>query len=291
MLYGGWPGLALLVISVILLNPERKGKSLLIGGVGCTLIVINLMIRPSLQTITLQSGFYVGLIFGLGLIGINIFAFISKEGDIARKEVKEAKVKEAKVKPVKIKPVKAKPVKRKPFVEVKPVEIKEEAVVGIDWENIEFIAERTIDYIKTMQLKSTELPFYEIISKTGIKREALETIVDELISKNEISARVRDFVIIFKPITKEKREEGLRKIKSSLQQKMSGIDELIKVNRFDEAITNLNEVIEGAESFQLKDFINNAKEKINQCKDLKIEKRQELEEQKVKEELQTQISE
>lgn len=285
LLYGGWVGLGFLVASVILLNFERKRKSLIVGVVGLVLIGINLMIYPLLETGTMQSGFYVGLIFWIGLIGINVFAIISKEGVLTFERVKSAKTKEVKVKPVKFKSVKRKP------IEIEPIEIKQEALIGTDWEKKEFIADKTIDYIKTMQFKTKELPFFEIISTMGIKREALETIVDDMISKNEIDARVRDFVIIFKEISKEKREEGLKKIKNSLQQKMSGIDELINGNRFDEAIVNLNEVIESAESFQLKDFVNKAKEKIDKCEKLKIEKREELEEQRVRDELRTHLSE
>ena len=297
LIFGGWVGFALGIISIILMSPERKRKALLFGGTGFLLIIISLMIYPSIissnqvspNPITFASGFYLCLIFGIGSVGTNIFAFVSKEGELRFQRVKSSKIKEEKVKPEKLKQAKAKPMKRK-TVEIEPIEIKQEVLVGTDWEKKEFIADKTIDYIKTMQFKTKELPFFDIISKMGIKREALETIVDDMISNNEIDARVRDFVIIFKEISKEKREEGLKKIKNSLQQKMSDIDNLIKENRFDEGIATLNEVIEAAESFQLKDFVNKAKEKIDLCNKLKIEKREEIEEQRIKDELRTQIS-
>ncbi len=305
LIYGGWIGIALLIISVVILNPERKSKALLIGIGGCILILINLMIRPSLQNITLSSGFYIGLIFGIGLIAINLFAFISKEGVLTFDRVKSAKVKEVKVKPVKIKPVKVQKVKSKPVktrpskvkvdkrkaVEVEPIAVKQEAVVGTDWESKEFIEEKTKDFIKTMQFKSKELPFFEIISKTGVNRGALETIVDDMITNKVIDARVRDFVIIFREISKEKREEGLKKVKSGLQQQLSNIDELIQGNRFDEAIASLNSVIESAEEFSLAEIIEKAKDKIDMCNKLKIEKSEELDEQRVKDELRIQLSE
>ncbi len=298
LIFGGWVGFALGIISIILMSPERKRKALLFGGTGFLLILISLMIYPSIissnqvspNPISFASGFYLCLIFGISSVGTNIFAFVSKEGELRFQRVKSGKIKEAKVKPVKEKQTKVKPTKRK-TLEIEPIEIMQEAVIGTDWEKKEFIADKTMEYIKTMQFKTKELPFFEIISKMGIKREALETIVDDMISNNEIEARVRDFVIIFKEISKEKREEGLKKIKNSLQQKMTEIDELINGNRFDEAIANLKHVIDSAESFQLKDFVNKANEKIKQCNTLKIEKREELEEERVKDELRTQLSE
>lgn len=66
-----------------------------------------------------------------------------------------------------------------------------------------FIKTQTIDYIKKMQLKSKELPFYEIILKTGIDRNDLEIIVTEMIMKKEVNAQVRDFILIFKEISKD----------------------------------------------------------------------------------------
>lgn len=54
-----------------------------------------------------------------------------------------------------------------------------------------------------MQLKSKELPFYEIILKTGIDRNDLEIIVTEMIMKKEVNAQVRDFILIFKKISKD----------------------------------------------------------------------------------------
>ncbi|MFX1566907.1 MAG: TIR domain-containing protein [Promethearchaeota archaeon] len=288
LIFGGWVGVALAIISIILLTPERKKKALLFGGIGFLLILISLMIYPSIislnqvivNPITFTAGFYLCLIFGIGLIGTNVVAVVSKEGELIFRRVKSTKVKE----------VKAKPMKRK-VLEVEPIEIKQEVVVGTDWEDKQLVEGKTIDFIKTMQFQSKELPFFEIISKTGIKRETLETIVDDMITNHEINARVRDFVIIFKEISKEEREEGLRKIKTGLQQKMSEIDELIRGNRYDEAIANLNNIIASARNFGLIELMKKAQVKLKEVNTLKIEKREELEEQRVKDELQTQLSE
>ena len=273
LIYGGWPGLILIVISLIILNPERKGKSLLVGGVGCVLIIINLMIRPSIQSITINLGFYIGFIFCIGFFVINVFAFISKEGIISLKRIKEGKM--------------------EPKTKIKKVKIKkeEEADVGIDWEKRELAKKQAIDYIKKMHLKSRELPFYKIISKIGIDRNDLEKIVGEMITNKEINAKVTDFVIIFKKISEEKREEELNKNKRELQQKMSEIDNLINESRFNLAAKNLKGVIEFAKINELKDFISKAEEKIAQCRELESEKLKEEELNKIKREFQQKMSE
>ena len=271
LIYGGWPGLILAGISIIILNPDRKGKSLLIGGLGFSLILINLMIRPIIQTITVEFGFYLSLVFGIGFFIINIFAFISKEGIISLFSDKRWK--------------------REPIVKIKPVKIKQKEIEGIDWEKREFIKNQTIDYIKKMHLKSKELPFYEIISKTGIDRNDLTKIVSEMINNKEINARVRDFIIVFKEISKDKREEELQKIRNELQHKMSDIDNLIKESRFDKAIVDLYDVIDVAKSFKLEKVVIKAGENIKLCKELDKEKREAREIQIIKEDFQTKMSE
>jgi len=67
---------------------------------------------------------------------------------------------------------------------------------------------------------------------------------------------------------------------------MSEVDDLVEQNRFDKAIADLYDIRDTAESFNLIEFVFKAKEKLDQCKALEIEKREELEKQKIKEELQ-----
>jgi len=88
-------------------------------------------------------------------------------------------------------------------VKIKPDKIKKDEIVRINWEKNFFFKTQAIDYIKKMQLKSKELPFCEIILKTGIDRNDLEIIVTELIMKKEVNAQVRDFISIFKEISKD----------------------------------------------------------------------------------------
>ena len=109
LLYGGWPGLAFLVVSVLLLNFGKKDKALIVGALGCALILINIIISTSYWARTLESGFYIGLIFDIGLIGINIFAFVTEESVLVR---------DVEFQPI-IKP-KTK-LRAKPVVEIKPL--------------------------------------------------------------------------------------------------------------------------------------------------------------------------
>jgi len=272
LIYGGWPGLILVVISILILKPERKSISLIIGILGFSLILINLMIRPIIQTITIEFGFYLSLVSGIGFVVMNILAFMSRDSLvflISDKRWKEETI-------VKITPTKKKKKKE-----------REE----ISWEKREFIKTQTIDYINKMQLKSKELTFYDIISKTGINRDDLEKIVGEMISNKEINAQVRDFIIFFKEISKDRKEEELQKIRDNLQRKMSEIDKLIQENRFDKAIIDLYDVIDVAKSFELEDVVNKASENITLCKDLDKEKREEREAQNIKEDFQTKMSE
>jgi len=272
LIYGGWPGLILVVISILILKPERKSISLIIGILGFSLILINLMIRPIIQTITIEFGFYLSLVSGIGFVVMNILAFMSRDSLvflISDKRWKEETI-------VKITPTKKKKKKEREV---------------ISWEKREFIKTQTIDYINKMQLKSKELTFYDIISKTGINRDDLEKIVGEMISNKEINAQVRDFIIFFKEISKDRKEEELQKIRDNLQRKMSEIDKLIQENRFDKAIIDLYDVIDVAKSFELEDVVNKASENITLCKDLDKEKREEREAQNIKEDFQTKMSE
>ena len=88
-------------------------------------------------------------------------------------------------------------------MKIKPDKIKKDEIVRINWEKKKFIKTQAIDYIKKMQLKSKELPFCEIILKTGIDRNDLEIIVTEMIMKKEVNAQLRDFILIFKEISKD----------------------------------------------------------------------------------------
>lgn len=271
LIYGGWPGLILAVISIIILNPERKGRSLIIGVIGFSLILISLMIRPIIQTITIELGFYLSLVLSIGLFVINVIAFKSREGLVFL--------------------ISDKHWKRETIVKTTPTIVKKKEKEVISWEKREFIKSQTIDYIKKMHLKSKELPFYEIISKTGVNREDLEKIVGEMISNKEINARVRDFIIFFKEISEDRREEELQKIRNDLQQKMSEIEKVIQESRFEKAIEDLNDVIGSAKSFKLEDFVIKAREKIDLCKELDKEKREEREIQNIKDDFQTQMAE
>ena len=203
MIYGGWPGLILAVISILILKPERKSISLIIGILGFSLILINLMIRPIIQDIDIEFGFYLSLVSGIGLVGINIFAFISREGIIYLFSDEEWK--------------------RETIVKATPTVSKSKEIEEISWEKKEYIKTQTIDYIKKMQLKSKELSFYDIISKTGITSKTLEKVVADMISNKEIHAQVRDFIIFFKKISETTRKEELQKISNDLKQKMSEI--------------------------------------------------------------------
>ena len=287
LLYGGWPGLILLVISVLLINFGIKDKALIVGGVGCALIIINIIISTSYWTRTIESGFYIGLIFNIGLVGINVVAFVSEDSvlgrDVEFEQLEEPKIKKAIRKP-KIK------LRSKAVEEVETVEITQEAVFGTEWEKKQFVEKQAIDFIKSAQLQLKELPFFKIISKTGIESKALNTLVNELIANKEINARVRDFVLIFKEITKEEKEKLTEKIQGELQQKLSDIDIIIKGNKFNEAIESLNEIRDTALSYNLIEIVNEAKEKLNYCRELEIEKKKELEKQKITGDLQNLIS-
>ena len=107
-----------------------------------------------------------------------------------------------------------------------------------------------------------------------------------MIDNKEINARVRDFVIIFKEIPKEEKEKLVEKTRKELQQKLADIDDLIAQNRFDKAIVDLYDIRDTALSLELNELVTKAREKLDQCKALEIEKKKELEEQKIEEDLQ-----
>ena len=267
LLYGGWPGLAFLVISVLLLHFGIKDKALIIGALGCALIVINIIISTSYWTRALEVGFYIGLIFNIGLIGINISAFVIEDSvlvrDVEFQPIEEPKIKKS-IKQPKIK------LRSKAVEEVEPIEVKQKVEFETEWEKKQFVEKQTIEYIKSAQLQLRELPFFKIISKTGIESKALNTLVDELIDKKEINARVRDFVLIFKQITKEEKEKLTEKIQRDLQQRLSDSDMLIKGNRFNEAIEILDEIRDTALNYNLIDIFNEAKEKLKYSSEIEI---------------------
>ena len=137
LIYGGWPGLMLVVISILILKPERKGKSLIIGVVGFSLILINLMIRPVIQTITIEFGFYLSLVSGIGFVVMNILAFMSRDGLVFL--------------------ISDKRWKKETIVKTTPTINKTKEREVISWEKREFIKAQTIDYINKMQLKSKDI--------------------------------------------------------------------------------------------------------------------------------------
>jgi len=291
-IYGGWIGLILIVVSVVLLSPERKKKAFMVGSLGCALIGINLVIRTFFQSITIQPGFYIGFIFWIGLCVVNGYAFISLEGEVTFRRVKSTKIKLPKIKLPKIKLPKIKLPKIKRGIKSKPVKLKkeeEEEDSRTYWRNREGIIIKTIAYIKEKQLKREELPFFKITSKTGISEKDLRSVVKDMISKKEIDANVRDFLIIFKKVSEEKAEE-LPILMEVLKEKLNEIEKIIKENRIDQAIEALEEVLEMAVRYKFKDQVALAKEKLNQCKELEKKKKKEEELQRIKEELQTNLS-
>ncbi len=255
LIFGGWVGIGLLVASIILLNSQRIGKSIIFGISGCILILINLILRTIMLGITIEIGFYLSLVLLLGLFAINPLPFVFREREV----------------------------KVKPSPKVKLEKPKE---VAIDWDKREINKNQAIEYIEKMQLKTTELPYFKIISETGIIREDLDPLVKEMISQKKINAKVRDYVILFQEISPEKKQEELNKIKKEIQQKISQSDNLIKINEFSFAIKNLNEVKETARIFGLLDFIKTAEIKIKEIKDIEIERKKEIDLERVKEELQ-----
>ena len=86
LLYGGWIGIVLIAVSVLLFNPERKKKALIIGILGCVLIGFNLIFRTSIQTstmyqtITSQSGLYIGFTFWIALCAVTGYVVMEEEG-------------------------------------------------------------------------------------------------------------------------------------------------------------------------------------------------------------------
>jgi len=271
LIYGGWPGLILAVISILILKPEKKSISLIIGILGFSLILINLMIRPIMQNVDIEFGFYLSLVSGIGLVGINIFAFISREGIIYLFSDEEWK--------------------KETIMKTTPTVSKSTGKEEISWEKKEHIKTQAIDYIKKMQLKSKELSFYDIISKTGIERNTLEKLVAGMISKKEIDARERDFIIFFKEISEDKKEKELTKMRDDLQKKMSEIDNLIQSSSLEAAIIDLYHVIDVAKNFDLEEILLRAKEKIKRCEELEKEKSEQREIQNIRDDFQINMSE
>jgi len=265
LIFGGWVGIGLIVLSAIRLNSQRTGKPIIFGISGCILILINLIIRTVMLGITIEISFYLSFVFLLGLFVINPLSYVFREKEVESKPIPKFKKEKGKIEKMK--------------------------EVGIDREEKELIKKQIIEYIERLQLKTTELPYFKIISETGITREDLDPLVKEMISQNKINAKVRDYVILFQEISPEKKEEELNKIKKEIQQKIAQGDNLIKIDEFSAAIKNLNEVKETAKTFGLLDFIKTTEIKIKECKKLEIERKKELEKERIKEELQLRIVE
>ncbi len=269
LIYGGWVGLILIIVSVFLLSLERKKRAFMVGSLGCALLGFNLVIKTFFQTITIQPGLYIAFIVWIALCVVNGYSFIGVEGEVSLKRVKQWKIKSKD--------------------KIKPVEIKKEVDLKAYWGNREKIIAQTITFIKEKQLKQKELPFFKITSKIGIRKKDLGLVISDMISNNEIHAKVRDFVIIFKKVSEEKEEE-LPEIKEALEEKIAEIENIIKENRIDQAIIDLMEVIEIADKYKFEDLVKAAKEKLKQSKELEIEKKKEKELQRIEEELRTNLS-
>ena len=172
-IYGGWIGLILIIVSVVLLSPERKKKAFSVGSLGCALIGIILVIRTFFQSFTIQPGFFVGFIFWIGLCVATGYAFLSTEGEVSFNGVKSTKISLPKIKLQNIKQI----------FKAKSGKMKEEEDSSTYWQNREEIIDETISYIKKKQLKQADLPFFKINSKTGIIEKDLRSVVKDLISK------------------------------------------------------------------------------------------------------------
>ena len=273
-IYGGWIGLILIGVSVVLLSPERKKKAFIVGSIGYALIGINLVIRTFFQSITIQPGFYIGFVFWIGLCVVNGYAFLSVKGEVTFRRDKLPRIKLSKIKQV---------------FKSKSVKIKKGEDSSEYWSNREKIIDKTIAYINEKQLKREELPFSKITSKTGIHEKDLRSVVKDMISKKEIDAKVRDFVIVFKKVSEEEAEE-LPDLMEALEEKMIEIEKIIKESRIGQAIKALEEVIEIAERYEFEDHVDLAREKLKQCIKLDKEKEKEEELQRIEEELRTNLS-
>ncbi len=247
LIFGGWVGIGLIVFSVIRLNSQRVGKPIIFGISGCILILINLILRTLMLGITIEISFYLSFVFLFGLFAINPLSYVFREKEVKAKPIPKLKKEKGKIEKVK--------------------------KVGIDWDERELTKKQTIELIERLQLKTTELPYFKIISETGITREDLDPLVKEMISQNIINAKVRDYVILFEEISPEKREEELNKIKKEIQRKISQCDNLIKIDEFSVAVKKLNEVKETAKIFGLLDIIKTTEKKIKEFKKLEIERK------------------
>ncbi len=118
-----------------------------------------------------------------------------------------------------------------------------------------------------------------------VKKTALDYNLLEFINKaKELKKRCETLEIDYK---KDKEEA---KIKSELHKKMLAVNKMIDQKKFSIAIENLKQIIDSAEIYELKDLVNKAKEKKEQCKEFEIKWRKE-EEKKTQENLKIQISE
>jgi len=246
LIYGGWVGIGLIVLSILLLNSERATKSALLGFIGSALIIFNLVLRSFTLNLTIELWFYLAIIFLISLLIVNVFIIISREKEVIFRPISEIKKEKIKIE--------------------KPKEI------DISWEKRESSKKQAFDYIKEMQSKTAELPYYDIISKTDIIRKDLDLLVKEMINNTEIFAKVRDFVILFKETPEEKKEKEVKDLKKELQYKILEADKLIKGNKLQEAIKNLIELKEIAQNNKFLNLLKIIEEKLDHCKNLQVKR-------------------
>ena len=257
----GWVGLLLTIVSIEFLHFVKILRAIIFGLAGSILVGISLIyiiflsISQSNSQNTFGFGFYLGFIVWFGILGINIFLFTQRE----EKE----------------------PIKAAPTIKTKVVKERKEAI-GVDWEKIEFARSQSIKLIEAMEAESKELTYIEIMKKTGITSKALESLVDEMLSNKEIHAQIRDFTIIFKAKKKPAKAKAVKqKTINKLEKKMSFVDYLIKEEKFDIAIKNLNQIKESAQKYELIDFLNKAEEKIDYCRTAALERIEKFKKEKV----------
>ena len=257
----GWVGLLLTIISIEFLHFVKILRAIIFGLAGSILVglsliyIIFLSFSQSNSQNTFGFGFYWGFIVWFGILGINIFLFTQRE---EKDTIKAAST-----------------------IKTKVVKEKEEAI-GIDWEKIEYARNQSIKLIKAMEAESKELTYIDIMKKTGITNKALERLINEMLSNKEINAKIRDFTIIFRAKKKIPKDKAAKqKAIKKLEKKMSFVDYLIKENKFDIAIKNLNQIKESAKNYELIDYLNKAEEKIDYCRTAALERIEKIKKDKV----------
>ena len=91
LLFGGWVGIGLIGVSVILLNSQKIGKPLLFGITGCILILINLIVRTFILGMTIKISYYLNFILLISLFALNVLSFVFREAEVAIKPIPKKK--------------------------------------------------------------------------------------------------------------------------------------------------------------------------------------------------------